>query len=442
MLTTIGLMTTIAGIYGGLGVVGHKYLTTGLSEGEVYGLYGDWFTGYADGVSGGLSSDVRSLTTGQPVTAGNQGWMWRMGQVAGIGTMMVVGMKSPQWATGQMGPLKLIALLEMGSQAYGFGKALGNFGMGLQDGWSQEDSWNLVSLLLGGISVAGMGKTLAAAKATSRATRAGNAASGAGSAVDDAVRNAGNTTTRVQGKCFVAGTEILTTEGEKNIEDIQVGDWVIADDPTTPGEIEARQVLETFVRHTNQLVDLYIDGEIISTTGEHPFWTPDKGWVEAKDLEVGSLVQTQDGRVIDVDRVEKREGDFTVYNFNVEGFHTYYVSNLGILVHNADYTTIYKAPQRGMGKKLLKEGFHPEDFSDPGGDNLSYFAKEKELADIYAKHYGEGILEVDIPKDIYDLRMANSRMKCNTRSKSLLASDRVSVPEVLPGLLLPEHRGF
>ena len=137
--------------------------------------------------------------------------------------------------------------------------------------------------------------------------------------------------------CFVAGTEILTTEGIKNIEDIQEGDWVIADDPTTPGEIEAKQVLETFVRHTDKLVDLYIDGEVISTTGEHPFWTPDKGWLEAKDLHVGSLLQTQEGRVVNVDKIEKREGDFTVYNFNVESFHTYFVSELGILVHNADY---------------------------------------------------------------------------------------------------------
>ncbi len=94
-------------------------------------------------------------------------------------------------------------------------------------------------------------------------------------------------------------------------------------------------MLDTFVRHTDKLVDLYIDGEVISTTGEHPFWTPDKGWVEAQDLVVGSLVQTSDGRTIDVDRVEKREGDFTVYNFKVEGFHSYFVSDLGILVHNA-----------------------------------------------------------------------------------------------------------
>jgi hypothetical protein len=79
----------------------------------------------------------------------------------------------------------------------------------------------------------------------------------------------------------------LTVDGIKNIEDIRVGDWVIADDQTTPGEIEA------------------------------------------KDLTVGSLLQTEDGRIVDVDRVEKREGPFEVYNFKVEGIPTYFVSELG-----------------------------------------------------------------------------------------------------------------
>lgn len=63
---------------------------------------------------------------------------------------------------------------------------------------------------------------------------------------------------------------------------------------------------------------------------------PDKGWLEAKDLVVGSLLQTGDGKVVDVDKIEKREGKFEVYNFNVEGIPTYFVSELGILVHNAD----------------------------------------------------------------------------------------------------------
>ncbi|MEG4529780.1 polymorphic toxin-type HINT domain-containing protein, partial [Microcoleus sp. D2_18a_D3] len=156
------------------------------------------------------------------------------------------------------------------------------------------------------------------------------------------------------GNCFVAGTEILTVDGIKNIEDIQVGDWVIADDPTTPGEIEARQVLNTFVRETDALVDLYVDGEVISTTGEHPFWVSDKGWVEAKDLVVGSLLQTADGRSIDVDKIEKQEGKFEVYNFSVEDFHTYFVSDWGILVHNAEY--FYRTMSEKEYKKVVDTG--------------------------------------------------------------------------------------
>lgn len=51
---------------------------------------------------------------------------------------------------------------------------------------------------------------------------------------------------------------------------------------------------------------------------------------------VESLLQTEDNRVIDVDRVEKREGKFEVYNFKVEDFHTYFVSDFVVLVHNKD----------------------------------------------------------------------------------------------------------
>lgn len=76
---------------------------------------------------------------------------------------------------------------------------------------------------------------------------------------------------------------------------------------------------------------------MISTTGEHPFWVVDKGWVEAKDLVVGSLLLTGDGRIVDVDKVERREGKFEVYNFKVDGIPTYFVSDLGVLVHNSYY---------------------------------------------------------------------------------------------------------
>jgi RHS repeat-associated protein len=135
-------------------------------------------------------------------------------------------------------------------------------------------------------------------------------------------------------QCFVAGTEIQTINGTKNIEDIHVGDWVLSDDPNTVGEIEYKQVLNTFVKDTSSLVDIYIDGEKITTTEEHPFWVPNLGWVAAKDLHAGSLLQTKYESWLDVDKVEKHGGLTTVYNFEVQGFHTYFVSDLGLLVHN------------------------------------------------------------------------------------------------------------
>jgi hypothetical protein len=155
--------------------------------------------------------------------------------------------------------------------------------------------------------------------------------------MNEGLTAAGNTKMVTAGggpQCFVAGTEILTVDGIKNIEDIQVGDWVIADDPTTPGGLEAKQVLDTFDNEVTELYDLYVDGEVISTTAEHPFWVPDKGWVKASDLAVGDLLQTDEETFVDLDKIERREGNFKVYNFEVEGFPTYFVSELGILVHN------------------------------------------------------------------------------------------------------------
>jgi len=82
------------------------------------------------------------------------------------------------------------------------------------------------------------------------------------------------------------------------------------------------------------VVDVYVDGEKITTTDDHPFWVQDKGWVKAKDLQSGDALQNnQEGSVI-VNHIEHREGTFKVYNFEVEGFHTYFVSDLGVLVHN------------------------------------------------------------------------------------------------------------
>ena len=64
-------------------------------------------------------------------------------------------------------------------------------------------------------------------------------------------------------KCFVAGTPVLTPRGLIAIEDIKADDKVISTNTDT-FEVDEKNVSQTFVRETNELVHLTINGEIIS----------------------------------------------------------------------------------------------------------------------------------------------------------------------------------
>ena len=137
------------------------------------------------------------------------------------------------------------------------------------------------------------------------------------------------------GACFVAGTLVLTSLGLKAIENIQPGDKVLAADPET-GRQEEKEVVRTFVKETNTLVHLRISGEEIVTTENHPFYVDVEGWVTAGELTEEDYVLDSEGRRLQVEEkyVEKLEESVKVYNFEVEEYHTYYVGDAGILVHN------------------------------------------------------------------------------------------------------------
>ncbi|WP_369011736.1 HINT domain-containing protein [Acetivibrio thermocellus] len=139
-------------------------------------------------------------------------------------------------------------------------------------------------------------------------------------------------------KCFVAGTLILTATGLVAIENIKAGDKVIATNPET-FEVAEKTVLETYVRETTELLNLTINGEVIKTTFEHPFYVKDVGFVEAGKLQVGDKLVDSRGNVLVLEgkKLEITDKPVKVYNFKVDNFHTYHVGNDGILVHNADY---------------------------------------------------------------------------------------------------------
>jgi len=140
---------------------------------------------------------------------------------------------------------------------------------------------------------------------------------------------------KVKGICFVAGTSVLASVGYVLIEDISVGDMVWSENPET-GEKELKKVVQTFVNETDELVHVHVNGEKIITTPEHPFYTPKKGWVGAIDLRAGDILVLQSGEYVIIELIEHviLETPVTVYNFEVEDFHTYYVGNSAVLVHN------------------------------------------------------------------------------------------------------------
>ncbi len=138
------------------------------------------------------------------------------------------------------------------------------------------------------------------------------------------------------GNCFIAGTLVTTVDGLKPIEDIEVGDEVLAYDPET-GEQAYKPVVRLFRNTTDKWYHVYVNEQDITCTAEHPFYVADLGaFVPAKDLKVGQSVLLADGScaVIDGILVEELSTPETTYNFEVEDYHTYYVSKDKVLVHN------------------------------------------------------------------------------------------------------------
>jgi len=143
-------------------------------------------------------------------------------------------------------------------------------------------------------------------------------------------------TTLIGKVCFTEDTLIKTEDGYKEIKDIEVGDLVYSEDPLT-GEKGLKRVTNIFVNETSVLVRIYVGDEEIETTPTHPFWVIGKGWVAAGDIEAGDKVYlySGEGREVKEVRFEYLDTPIKVYNFEVEDWHTYFVSEQDVFVHNS-----------------------------------------------------------------------------------------------------------
>jgi len=131
--------------------------------------------------------------------------------------------------------------------------------------------------------------------------------------------------------CFLAGTKVWTESGTRAIETIRVGDSVLAQHAET-GELTFKPVLATTVRPPSPILTLSWGDESVGVTRGHPLWVVGRGWQMAKELAVGTRLHSVDGGVA-IESVDKSPAA-EAFNLVVADFHTYFVGERKVLVHD------------------------------------------------------------------------------------------------------------
>jgi hypothetical protein len=167
------------------------------------------------------------------------------------------------------------------------------------------------------------------------------------------------------GNSFAAGTTVLMADGtHKPIEDVRIGDKVVATDPTT-GKTSIQPVTDVIVGSgSKNLVAITVAtaagtaGALaglatITATDRHPFWVDDRGqpvshdpsagghWEDAYSLTPGETLSGTSGAGADVVATRAYTKNTTVYNLTVDAMHTFYVvaGSTPVLVHNCETPT-------------------------------------------------------------------------------------------------------
>jgi RHS repeat-associated protein/uncharacterized repeat protein (TIGR01451 family) len=225
---------------------------------------------------------------------------------------------------------------------------------------------------------------------------------------------------------FTAGTLVNTAEGMRPIEEIELGDRVLAEDPET-GEQGYYEVTALTDHPTDELYrvvlsddggddgnggndgDRSADGDdsddgdgqngnpqqnVLWVTPDHPVYVEGMGWLTVENLTLGDRLRRADGgmaKVLAIDQIQL-PAPVSVYNFTVADLHTYYVLDTSVLVHNCGTPADPTEPALNFDdlktkgytqEEFLQEAYKkikaerldairkaPGDYLDPGSDTM------------------------------------------------------------------------
>lgn len=166
-------------------------------------------------------------------------------------------------------------------------------------------------------------------------------------------------------KCFIGGTLVYTDKGYQPIQKIKDGDLVYSRNEKT-GEFHYQKVEQISESRTHTIHKIEINGEIeIETTAYHLFYVEGKGWVNAINLREGDSLLTTDGSAsITEVKKERYEEPVIMYNFHVENWSSYFVTEINIYVHNGNGRHPQKGKEFRGGKKKNRNNWYRKNDKD------------------------------------------------------------------------------
>jgi Pretoxin HINT domain len=127
---------------------------------------------------------------------------------------------------------------------------------------------------------------------------------------------------------------------------MSVGDRVVGFD-TASASVTVQRVTMTLKSFKDEIVVLDFGDNQVRCTAGHRFYNGE--WIAAGKLQPGDCVLDRDGREQKVERVGRELAPQAVFNLRVEKCRTYFVGELGLLVHNV------KQENGDLGDELIKK---------------------------------------------------------------------------------------
>ena len=193
--------------------------------------------------------------------------------------------------------------------------------------------------------------------------------------------------------------------------------------PIEPGP--GAVVTGRFSHISNDLVDVWVEGleEPITGTSQHPFWSVTRqAWVAACELQTGEILEMK-SRTAQVVSVGMRDDARRVYNLEIAQKHTYRISKVGVLVHNAsEFSSEFRRMQRGSHVNPHKPTSHEviEDAIEDAG--LTFRGRQE--ATHYDGKLGKPSVRIQIAKIAAELRR---------RGWTITGGGQMAPEEFIPG---------